>query len=68
MDEVEEFSKFQQNGYVLEYQCFEALRSLLICKDSKLSEAYFISSFISGLKDELKPMVRLDCWFCNQSK
>lgn len=37
MDEVEEFSKFQQNGYVLEYQCFEALRSLLICKDSKLS-------------------------------
>lgn len=60
IDEVEEFNKLQQTGTVLDYQeRFEELRSLLLYKDLKLSENYFISSFISDLKDELKPMVRL---------
>lgn len=59
-DEIEEFNKLQQTGTVLEYQeRFEELKSLLLTKDPRLPETYFISSFISGLREELKPAVRM---------
>lgn len=59
-DEVEEFNKLQQVDSVARYQEeFESLRSLLLAKNPCLTEQYFVSSFISGLKEELKPMVRL---------
>lgn len=59
-DEVEEFNKLQQVDSVEKYQEeFESLRSLLLAKNPSLSEQYFVSSFLSGLKEELKPMVRL---------
>lgn len=59
-DEIEEFNMLVQVDSVLSYQeRFEELRSLILCKDPRFSKSYYISSFISGLKDELKPMVRM---------
>lgn len=36
---------------------FEELRSQMLIKNPHLSEAYFVSSFISALKEEIKPML-----------
>lgn len=59
-DEIEEFNKLQQTGSVQDYQDkFEELKTLLLYKDPRLSEQYFVSSFISGLREELKPVVRM---------
>lgn len=59
-DEVEEFNKLQQNGSVRDYQDkFEELRSGMLLLNPTLPESYFISSFISGVKEEIKPMLRL---------
>lgn len=59
-DVVEEFNKLRQNGSVEEYQeKFEELKSLMLMKNPKLDEQYFVSSFISGLKDEIRPMVKM---------
>lgn len=35
------------------------MKALLLYKDPRLLEQYFVSSFISELRDELKPMVRM---------
>lgn len=60
LDVQEEFNKLTQSGSVLEYvEKFEELKALVLCKNVNLGEGYFVSSFISGLKNELKPMVRL---------
>ena len=60
LDEKEEFNKLTQNGTVLDYvERFEELKSVVVSRNSHLDEKYFISSFISGLKGELRPMVRL---------
>lgn len=57
---VKEFNKLQQVDSIEKYQeDFESFRSLLLAKNPYLTEQYFLSSFISGLKEELKPMVRL---------
>ena len=59
-DIVEEFNKLQQVGSVKEYQeQFEELKPLMLIKNRNLDESYFISSFISGLKEEIKPMLRM---------
>lgn len=59
-DEVEEFNKLQQEGSIREYlKKFEELRALMLLKDHHLTESYFISSFISGVKEKIKPMLRL---------
>ena len=43
-----------------EYQeQFEELKPLMLIKNRNLDEHYFISSFISGLKEEIKPMLRM---------
>lgn len=60
MDEVEEFNKLQQLRSVIKYQeKFGSLRTLMLVKNPRLPEDYFISTFVSGLKDELKPTVRM---------
>ena len=60
LDEQEEFNKLVQTSSVLEYvEKFEELKAVLLNRNPHLDEKYFISSFISGLKIELKPMVRL---------
>lgn len=59
-DIVEEFNKLKQLGSVETYQkCFEELRSYMIQHNPYLTEAYFVSSYLSGLNDELRPMVKV---------
>nr|XP_027123207.1 uncharacterized protein LOC113739959 [Coffea arabica] len=59
-DIVEEFNKLQQVGSIEDYQeRFEELKPLMMIKNRNLDENYFISSFISGLKEEIKPVVRM---------
>jgi len=51
---VEEFNKLRQEGSVIDYQMkFKELRALLWISQPSITEAYFVSSFISGLKNEL---------------
>lgn len=51
---VEEFNNLVQENSVLNYQeKFEEMRSFLLTENPKLSKRYYISSFISGLKEEL---------------
>lgn len=53
-DEVEEFNKLQQEGSVRDYQeKFEELRSLMLIKDPRLSESYFVQVLLAGLKMKL---------------
>nr|XP_027081138.1 uncharacterized protein LOC113703854 [Coffea arabica] len=59
-DIVEEFNKLQQIGNVEEYQeKFEELKALMMMTNRNMDETYFISSFISGLKEEIKPMIKM---------
>ena len=59
-DIVEEFNKLIQDGNMDEYiERFEELRSLIGALNPLLPEAYYVSSFISGLKDEIKPMLKI---------
>ena len=60
IDLIEEFNKLKQVGSVLEYQTkFEEIKSLMVITNPTLSEAYFVSSFISGLSDEVRPTVKM---------
>ncbi|XP_017221614.1 uncharacterized protein LOC108198371 [Daucus carota subsp. sativus] len=60
IDFQEEFNKLSQTGNLMEYvEKFEELKALILYRNPNLGEGYFVSSFISGLKIELKPMVRL---------
>ena len=57
---VEEFNKLKQVGSVMDYQLqFEKLKALMLNHNLYLMEAYFISSFLSGLNEELRPMVKV---------
>ena len=59
-DVVEEFSKLKQEGTVMEYQArFEELKSMLCTVQPGFTEQYLVSSFISGLKEKLRPMVKM---------
>lgn len=59
-DIIEEFNKLYQQGSMREYQeKFEELRSLMLHKNPRLPESYFISSFVSGVKEEVKPMIKM---------
>lgn len=60
LDEQEEFNKLAQTASVLDYvEKFKEMKYVLLCRNPHLDEKYFISSFVSGLKLELKPKVRL---------
>jgi hypothetical protein len=57
---VEEFNKLTQKGGIEEYvERFEELKSLMHSLNSLLPESYYISSFISGLKEDIKPMLKI---------
>ncbi|XP_060181956.1 uncharacterized protein LOC132611554 [Lycium barbarum] len=59
-DIVDEFNKIMQAGSVDQYQeKFEKLTSYMSIINPLLNEAHFVSSFISGLRPELKPLVKL---------
>lgn len=60
LDIIEEFNKLRQVGEVRAYlRRFKELRSLMVNHNPHFSEAYFISSFLSGLSDNLRPMVKM---------
>ena len=56
---VEDFHKLYQMGSLEAYlKRFEELRSLLLQNIPTLPDDYFVSSFIGGLKPQLKPFVK----------
>ena len=60
MDVVEEFNKLRQEGLVQTYQLkFEELKSLVLNLNLHLTKVYFVSSFTSGLRNELRPTVNM---------
>ena len=60
VDIVEEFNKLKQEGSVTDYQeRFEELGVLMWNMQPTLTDKYFVPSFISGLKDELRSMVKM---------
>ncbi|KAL8158626.1 hypothetical protein V2J09_000163 [Rumex salicifolius] len=59
-DVVEEFNKLQQQEDLEEYnEKFEDLRASILLLNPSLPESYFISSYVSGLRNEIKHLVRL---------
>ncbi|KAL2532200.1 Uncharacterized protein Adt_05551 [Abeliophyllum distichum] len=57
---IEIFSKIRQKGSVAECQeHFEELKSQVMMSLPHLPESYYISIFTSGLKEEIKPMVKI---------
>lgn len=59
-DVVEEFNKLTQHGTVEEYQeQIEDLRSQLLDTNSHFAQEYFLSSFLSGLKEEIRTAVKM---------
>nr|CAD1825833.1 unnamed protein product [Ananas comosus var. bracteatus] len=59
-DVVEEFNKLAQHGIVEDYQeQFEDLRSRLLNTNSQFAPEYFLSSFLSGLKEEISTTVKM---------
>lgn len=53
-DIVAEFNKLQQIGSTSDYQDkFDELRALMLGRTRQLPEDYFVSSFSSGLKEEI---------------
>ncbi|KAK8983583.1 hypothetical protein V6N11_073987 [Hibiscus sabdariffa] len=59
-DVIKEFNKLHQTSSVEDYQeCFEALQPFMLQLNAQLGEAYFVSSFISGLKDDIRHKVRV---------
>ncbi|KAL4332246.1 hypothetical protein GQ457_07G001740 [Hibiscus cannabinus] len=60
LDIIEEFNKLSQLNTVEEYQeKFEELKPLMLQQNCHLPESYFISSFISGLREEIKHKVKV---------
>ena len=59
-DIIEEFNKLKQECMVDQYLFrFEKLKSLMIISHPTLDKSYFVSNFISGLIDELRPTVKM---------
>lgn len=59
-DVVEEFNKLRLEGLVEDYlKRFEELMALIWMAQPSLTEPYFVSSFFSGWKDELRSMVKM---------
>ncbi|XP_039019648.1 uncharacterized protein LOC120151187 [Hibiscus syriacus] len=58
-DIVEEFTKLVQKGSVEEYQdIFEELQPHMLLQNPTLGEEFFVSLFLSGLRDDIKHRVK----------
>lgn len=56
---IEEFNKLSHTSTIKDYQeQFEILHPLVSVIQPSLKEVYFVSSFISGLKEEIKCLVQ----------
>lgn len=59
-DIIEEFNKLEQDKGVEDYiEKFEKLKYLMSTRNSSLPESYYVSIFISGLKEDIKPMLKI---------
>ena len=59
-DVVEEFNRLVQDKIVEEcMEKFEELKSLMNVFDPSLPESYYISTFLSGLKGDIRPMLKI---------
>lgn len=59
-DVQELFNKLKQTSSVAEYEDrFEELRAMVLYNNRGFTEEYFVSSFLSGLKEHIKASVRL---------
>lgn len=59
-DPYEEFKKLKQVNSVSEYQDeFDRLKSILVARNGHYSEEFSVSNFVSGLRHEIKYMVKL---------
>lgn len=59
-DVLDLFNKLREEGTVMEYEDkFEELRALIVVRYKNFSEEYYVSSFISGLKDHIKGSIRM---------
>ncbi|XP_026441802.1 uncharacterized protein LOC113340978 [Papaver somniferum] len=57
---IGEFNKLDQTTRVLDYkERFEELKALMLAKNPSLYEEYFIHSFISGLKEDIRLVVQM---------
>ncbi|KAK2985526.1 hypothetical protein RJ640_015851 [Escallonia rubra] len=57
---VHKFNKLKQTSTVSDYQGqFEQLRAQMIAKNYTLTEEYFVESFLSGLREEVRGMVQM---------
>ena len=60
LDMVEEFNKLRQWGFMQAYQQrFKELKALMMISNPTLTEGYFVSSFINGLNEEIRPIVKM---------
>lgn len=60
MKDVEKFNKLVQEKEVEEYvERFDELKSLMCALNPSILEAYYISSFLSGLKEYIRLMLKL---------
>jgi len=58
-DVMEEFNKLKQEGTVVEYQVQFEEPSMVCTVQPWLTEQYLVSNFISELREELQPMVKM---------
>jgi hypothetical protein len=59
-DVVEEFNRLVQDKIMKEYvEKFEELKSLMNALDPSLPESYYISTFLSGLKGDIRHMLKI---------
>lgn len=59
-DIVKKFNKLVQERNVDDdVEKFEELKSLMSVLNLSLLESYYVSSFISGLKDDINPMLKI---------
>lgn len=57
---VEKFNKLVKEDQMLIYQeKFKETRSLMLMENPRLAGRYFISSYVSGLKEELQSTLRM---------
>lgn len=57
---VEVFSKLRQKSFIMEsHEQFEELRSQVMISLFHFPEIYYISIFTTGLKDDIKSMVKI---------
>ena len=59
-DVVEKFNKLNQTGDIEDFlRKFEDLKAQMIMWNPTLNESHFLSSFIGGLKEEIKFLVKM---------